>query len=55
MTPPILSVIIPVYNSAKYIRHCLDSVRDQTLQSLEAICVDDGSTDGSDSIVLEYA
>ena len=55
MMPPILSVIIPVYNSAKYIRQCLDSVRDQTLQSLEAICVDDGSTDGSDSIVLEYA
>ncbi len=55
MSSPILSVIIPVYNSAKYIRQCLDSVRDQTLQSLEAICVDDGSTDGSDSIILEYA
>jgi glycosyltransferase involved in cell wall biosynthesis/TPR repeat protein len=55
MTLPTLSVIIPVYNSAKYIRQCLDSVRDQTLQSLEAICIDDGSTDGSDSIILEYA
>ena len=55
MELPALSVIIPVYNSSKYIRQCLDSVRDQTLRSLEAICVDDGSTDGSDSIVLEYA
>ena len=55
MASPILSIIIPVYNSAKYIRQCLDSVKNQTLRSLEAICVDDGSTDGSDSIVLEYA
>lgn len=51
---PLVSVIIPVYNAAKYIRKCLDSVLCQTLQDFEVICVDDGSTDDSVSLMEEY-
>ncbi|MCQ2071302.1 MAG: glycosyltransferase, partial [archaeon] len=52
---PLLTVIIPVYNVSNYLRQCLDSVAEQTLKDIQVICVDDGSTDGSDDIVLEYA
>lgn len=55
MEAPKVSVIIPVYNVKKYLAQCLDSVCGQTLQELEIICVDDGSTDGSTDILLEYA
>ena len=51
---PIISVIIPVYNSEKYLRKCLDSVINQTLKDLEIICVNDGSTDQSLEILNEY-
>ena len=52
---PSLSVIIPVYNSAVYLRQCLDSVLAQTLSDIEVICVDDGSTDESREIIKEYS
>lgn len=52
---PRVSVIIPVYNVEKYLRRCLDSVVNQTLRDIEIICVDDGSTDGSSSILASYA
>jgi len=51
---PKVSVIIPVYNAEKYLRQCLDSVANQTLQDIEIICVDDGSTDESLNIIEEY-
>lgn len=51
---PFFSVIIPVYNVAPYLRECLDSVLAQTFADWEAICVDDGSTDGSGTILDEY-
>lgn len=51
---PKVSVIIPVYNAEKYLRECLDSVVNQTLEEIEVICVDDGSTDGSLDILYEY-
>lgn len=50
-----VAVVIPVYNVEKYLRECLDSVRAQTLQDIEIICVDDGSTDSSGEILDEYA
>ena len=49
------SIIIPIYNVAQYVRECLDSVLAQTERDWEAICVDDGSTDGSAAILDEYA
>lgn len=52
---PKVSVIIPVYNTEKYLRECLDSVVNQTLKDIEIVCVDDGSTDESPSILHEYA
>lgn len=51
---PTVSVIIPVYNVAQYLRQCLDSVTGQTLSDIEIICVNDGSTDGSPAILEEY-
>lgn len=51
---PKVSVIIPVYNTEKYLRQCLDSVVNQTLKDIEIICVDDGSTDGSVDLINEY-
>ncbi|MDR1554514.1 MAG: glycosyltransferase, partial [Campylobacteraceae bacterium] len=51
---PTVSVIIPVYNVEPYLRQCLDSVINQTLKNIEIICVDDGSTDNSFSILNEY-
>lgn len=52
---PKVSVIIPVYNTEKYLRECLDSVVNQTLKEIEIICIDDGSTDSSLEILKEYA
>ena len=49
------SVIIPVYNVEAYLRDCLDSVLNQTCADWQAICVNDGSTDGSANILNEYA
>ena len=50
-----VSVILPVYNCERYLRQCLDSLLAQTLQDIEIICVNDGSTDGSLEILKEYA
>ena len=52
---PAISVIIPVYNVAPYLRQCLNSVLFQSLQDIEIICVDDGSTDQSPAILKAYA
>lgn len=52
---PKVSVIIPCYNVQKYIRQCLDGVINQTLKDIEIICIDDGSTDFTFSILMECA
>jgi len=52
---PKISIIIPVYNVEKYLRQCLDSVVNQTMQEIQIICVNDGSPDGSRAILQEYA
>lgn len=51
---PKVSVIIPVYNVEEYLNQCLNSVIRQTLQDIEIICVDDGSTDHSLEILKSY-
>ena len=49
-----VSVIIPIYNSEKYLKECLDSLVNQTIDSLEVLIIDDGSTDNSSLIAKEY-
>ena len=51
----LISVIVPVYNVAPYLRRCLDSLCAQTFSDIEIICVNDGSTDESPQILEEYA
>ena len=52
---PAVSVIIPAYNAETCIRRCLESVLTQTYREMDVIIINDGSTDGTDSIVREYA
>ena len=47
---PLLTIIIPVYNTEKYLERCVESVRNQTYDNLEIILIDDGSTDASGGI-----
>lgn len=49
-----VSIIIPVYNGEEFLARCLDSVFAQTLEALQVICVNDGSTDGSADILDQY-
>jgi len=49
-----ISIIIPVYNSVKYIKSCLDSILSQDFFDYEIILIDDGSTDGSERVVDSY-
>lgn len=51
---PLISCIIPTYNSERYLREALESIRGQTYQQLEIIIADDGSTDGTANVVAAY-
>ena len=48
------SIVVPVYNTEKYIRKCLDSIKNQTYTNYEVIIINDGSTDNSLEIINEY-
>lgn len=50
-----ISIIVPVYNTGKYLRECIDSLVSQSLQGIEIVLVNDGSTDGSGQICDEFA
>lgn len=52
---PVISVIVPVYNTEKYLGEALDSVINQTMSDIEIICIDDCSTDNSLQILTKYA
>lgn len=51
---PKVSIIVPVYNSEKYLEKCLDSLINQTLKDIEIICINDGSKDSSEDILKKY-
>lgn len=51
----LISIIIPIYNIEKYLPRCLDSILAQTYQKFEVVAVDDGSTDNSFQVCLDYA
>ena len=55
MESPKVSVIVAVYNAERTLRRCLDSLAAQTLREIEFVCIDDGSTDGSPSLLDQYA
>lgn len=52
---PLISVIVPIYNAGAYLDECLNSLRAQTYDKLELICIDDGSTDNSSVILQRHA
>ena len=51
---PLISIIVPIYNSAEFLEECLNSLMLQTYENLEFICVNDGSSDYSYDILREY-
>lgn len=55
MNRPIISVVIPVYNVEAYIERCVNSVRNQTVENIEIILIDDGSPDQSPVLCDQYA
>lgn len=52
---PLISIIVPVYNSEKYLSRCIESILAQSFKNLEIILIDDGSKDASSSICDSYA
>ena len=51
---PLVSVIVPVFNTERFLKRCIESILKQDLEQLELILVDDGSTDSSGKICEEY-
>lgn len=54
MNNPKVSILVPICNVERYLRECLDGLVNQTLEDIEIICINDGSTDSSLSIIREY-
>lgn len=55
MDDVLVSVIVPVFNTEKYLKKCIESILNQSLRNIEIIFIDDGSTDNSLTIIEEYA
>ena len=55
MTVPKISIIVPVFNVEQYLPRCIESILAQTYKNLEIILISDGSTDGTDEVIREYA
>lgn len=51
---PLVSIIVPVYNTAEYVDDCIQSILSQSYKNIELILVNDGSTDGSDTVCKKY-
>ena len=54
MTPPIVTVLMPVYNGDRYLHAAVESILAQTFESFELLIVDDGSTDGTGLICRSF-
>ena len=52
---PLVSIVVPVCNAEKYLSQCIESLLNQTYNNIEIICVNDGSDDGSQSMLIKYA
>lgn len=52
---PLVSIVVPIYNTEEYLQRCIESIRGQTYTNLEIVLVDDGSTDNSGKICDNYA
>ena len=51
---PLVGIVVPVFNTEKYLKECLDSIKNQTYQNFVCVIVDDGSTDNSLQIAKKY-
>ena len=54
MNPPVVSVVIPLYNCAPFLREAIDSLLAQTFTDFELICINDGSTDDTEAVIKSY-
>jgi len=54
-TQELISIIVPIYNTSAYLNRCISSIVQQTYHNLEILLINDGSTDQSESICLEWA
>lgn len=54
MDKALVSILVPIFNVEKYLDRCLSSLRDQSYRNIEVLCINDGSTDGSRTIIDSY-
>ena len=55
MNEPLVSIVVPIYNSEKYLKECIDSIITQTYKNLDILLIDDGSLDSCPEICDEYS
>lgn len=54
MDEPLISIVVPIYNTARYLDRCINTLVNQTYSNLEIVLINDGSTDNSEDICLRY-